>query len=160
MKTLVPIFGFLLIGACAMESVPGGGVDENEFTPIRHGDLVVEDVVLQGNIGEVAGFDRVSATEGWSSEGWASVFTLASAETGKGMTIVDFVGGIDSEEEVMVTGCSGEDPSDWAFDRMADEVLLRRSDGASGVTFDYDAVFEGYGDEETSVVTGSFTMVR
>jgi len=137
---------------------------------------------LTGSVGDVS-VSSQGYTDGYADSEYASVYThVDEAENGAVMTIVDLVGGIDHADfavgtrhvyniddyyyleegasQVSVVGCSGPTAGEWAFDQMADTVVVEVSDGPTPdtVTFEYSARFVDYG--ETSVITGSFDVAR
>lgn len=146
------------------------------------GGLDVSGGVLNGNVGSVS-VSSQGYTDGYQDAEYASVYTnVDEAQNGAVMTIVDFVGGMDHSDfdvgsrrvysiddyysldegasQVTVVGCSGPTAGEWAFDQMAETVVVEVIDGPSPdtVTFEYTARFVD--SFETSVVSGSFDVAR
>ena len=147
-------------------------------------ELLVQNATLEGAIGPVDGIGEMAVTtqQGFGEERYAAIFTVSESDENAAMTIVEVLGGIAHESliagaeftfddmgispntdmQVLVIGCSGEEADQWDFDKPAEEVNMSVSEHPENpnmLRVNYEARYWTFNGPDT-IANGSFDVER
>lgn len=156
------------------------------FASSFESNLPLRNATLAGDLGAVRGLDGVANASGFTDSTYASVESIGSNQSGSGMTIINFIGGIDHADlqvgssvrstmddysdgdlHVEAIGCSGAEIYNWDFDQPADEVDVDVVEGSveGARVINYTArwferdTFTGAPTGNSQTVVGSFELM-